>query len=72
MQEGWRLQDSCLEQGHLQEPAGKGDKRSLSTAAPKNKVSRDLLPWKSQLNARIGSVSPAWLILGHWPHPCIQ
>lgn len=74
MQEGWRLGDLRLERGHLREPAGKGDKHSLGTAAPKNKATRALLPWKSQLLARIGWVSPpmCWLILGHRPRPCIQ
>lgn len=57
MQEGWQLGDLCLQQGHLWKPAGKGDTHSLSTAAPKNKATRDLLPWKSQLLAPRGSAS---------------
>lgn len=76
VQEGWQLGDLCLEQGHLQEPAGKEDKHSLGTAAPKNKASRDLLPWKSQLLAQVGSASlPIKAVMAHFgtsatsPHP---
>ena len=61
MQEGWQLLYFCLKQGCLQEPAGKGNKHSLSAAAPKNKATTDLAalkrPVTSNCNppARLGS-----------------
>lgn len=46
--EGWQPVHFCLKWGHLQDSAGKGNKHSLSTIAPKNKATMGLLPWKSQ------------------------